>query len=107
MKNVDVLTCNTEIPADGRPELFIRKLHQCSVLFDFNDASAELKGKQIKAQALHEMLDYVTTQRGVITENVYPEVINMVGQLHLYLRRVFIFSRCSSPPICFALYHPK
>lgn len=72
---------DTDIAADARPELFIRKLHQCSVLFDFNDASAELKGKQIKAQALHEMLDYVTTQRGVITENIYPEVINMVGPL--------------------------
>lgn len=48
------------------------------MLFDFNDASAELKGKQIKAQTLHEMLEYITTQRGVITENVYPEVVNMV-----------------------------
>ena len=49
------------------------------MLFDFNDASAELKGKQIKAQTLHEMLEYITTQRGVITENVYPEVVNMVS----------------------------
>lgn len=48
------------------------------MLFDFNDASAELKGKQVKAQTLHEMLEYITTQRGVITENVYPEVVNMV-----------------------------
>lgn len=61
-----------------RHELFVRKLHQCNVLFDFNDASAELKGKQIKAAALHEMLDYITTQRGVITEQIYPEVIAMV-----------------------------
>ncbi|KIK59752.1 hypothetical protein GYMLUDRAFT_59886 [Collybiopsis luxurians FD-317 M1] len=60
-----------------RPSLFIRKLHQCRVLFDFNDASAELKGKQIKAQTLHEMLEYITTQRGVITESVYPEVVGM------------------------------
>jgi len=54
-------------------------MHQCRVLFDFNDASTELKGKQIKAQTLHEMLEYITTQRGVITENIYPEVVNMVG----------------------------
>jgi serine/threonine-protein phosphatase 2A regulatory subunit B' len=70
---------STEVSAEGRQALFIRKLHQCSVLFDFNDASAELKGKQIKAQALHELLEYVATQRGVITENIYPEVINMVS----------------------------
>ncbi|GJJ12086.1 hypothetical protein Clacol_006327 [Clathrus columnatus] len=66
-----------KVPAEGRPALFVRKLHQCSVLFDFNDASAELKGKQIKAQALHELLEYVATQRGVITDNIYPEVVNM------------------------------
>ncbi|KAF9069926.1 phosphatase 2A regulatory B subunit-domain-containing protein [Rhodocollybia butyracea] len=66
-----------ETSPNERPVLFIEKLRQCRVLFDFNDASAELKGKQIKAQTLHEMLEYITTQRGVITENVYPEVVNM------------------------------
>jgi serine/threonine-protein phosphatase 2A regulatory subunit B' len=75
---------NEETPPSERPQLFIKKLHQCRVLFDFNDASAELKGKQIKAQTLHEMLEYITTQRGVITENVYPEVVNMV-RAHLAL----------------------
>ncbi|KAG5727635.1 Serine/threonine-protein phosphatase 2A 56 kDa regulatory subunit delta isoform [Termitomyces sp. T112] len=66
-----------ETAPNERPQLFLKKLHQCRVLFDFNDASAELKGKQIKAQTLHEMLEYITTQRGVITENIYPEVVNM------------------------------
>ena len=51
------------------------------MLFDFNDTNAELKGKQIKTQALHEMLEYITTQRGVITDNVYPEVVKMVRRL--------------------------
>ncbi|TEB35853.1 protein phosphatase 2A regulatory B subunit [Coprinellus micaceus] len=67
----------SETPPSDRPHLFIKKLSQCKVLFDFNDASSELKGKQIKAQTLHEMLEYITTQRGVITESVYPEVVNM------------------------------
>ena len=68
----------TETPPSERPQLFVRKLHQCHVLFDFNDASSDLKGKQIKAQTLHEMLEYITNQRGVITENIYPEVVKMV-----------------------------
>ena len=55
----------------------MRKLRQCSVVFDFNDASQELKGKQVKAQTLHEMLDYITSNRGVITDNIYPEVVSM------------------------------
>ncbi|KAF8628365.1 hypothetical protein AX15_003900 [Amanita polypyramis BW_CC] len=66
-----------ETAPNERSQLFIRKLHQCRVIFDFNDASSELKGKQIKAQTLHEMLEYITTQRGVITENIYPEVVGM------------------------------
>jgi serine/threonine-protein phosphatase 2A regulatory subunit B' len=68
----------TETPPNERPQLFIKKLHQCSVLFDFNDTNAELKGKQIKTQTLHEMLEYITTQRNVITDNIYPEVVKMV-----------------------------
>ncbi|KAI0079943.1 B56-domain-containing protein [Panus rudis PR-1116 ss-1] len=66
-----------ETPVSERPQLFIRKLHQCAVLFDFNDANSELKGKQVKTQTLTEMLEYITTQRGVITDNIYPEVVKM------------------------------
>ncbi|KAF9821355.1 hypothetical protein IEO21_00601 [Rhodonia placenta] len=66
-----------ETPPSERPQLFIKKLHQCAVLFDFNDTNAELKGKQIKTQTLHEMLEYISTQRGVITETIYPEVVKM------------------------------
>ena len=75
----------SEIPPNERPQLFVKKLHQCHVLFDFNDASSELKGKQIKAQTLHEMLEYITTQRGVILENIYPEVVKMVRSTLLLL----------------------
>lgn len=64
---------------EERNDLFIQKLQQCRVVFDFNDASTELQGKQVKAQTLHEMLEYITTQRGTITEAVYPEVVNMVS----------------------------
>lgn len=67
-----------EVAHNDRQELFLRKIGQCAVVFDFNDASSELKGKEIKRQALSEILEYITNNRGVITEPVYPEVINMV-----------------------------
>ncbi|KIY50929.1 protein phosphatase 2A regulatory B subunit [Fistulina hepatica ATCC 64428] len=67
----------SQTPPTERSKLFVQKLHQCHVIFDFNDASSELRGKQIKAQTLHEMLEYITTQREVITESIYPEVVNM------------------------------
>lgn len=66
-----------EVAPIERQELFLRKIGQCSVVFDFNDASSELKGKEIKRQTLTEILDYITNNRGVITEPVYPEVVNM------------------------------
>jgi serine/threonine-protein phosphatase 2A regulatory subunit B' len=68
-----------DVRPEDRNELFIQKLQQCRVVFDFNDASSELKGKQVKAQTLHEMLEYITQQRGVITESIYPEVVGMVS----------------------------
>lgn len=55
------------------------KLHQCAVVFDFNDPSTAMAGKQIKATTLAEMLEWITTQRGVITETIYPEVVAMVS----------------------------
>ncbi|KAA1072291.1 hypothetical protein PGT21_031934 [Puccinia graminis f. sp. tritici] len=66
-----------ELNPQDRHSLFIQKLHQCSVVFDFNDASSQLASKQIKGAALHEMLEWITTQRGVITDAIYPEVVSM------------------------------
>lgn len=68
-----------EVRPEERTDLFIQKLQQCRVVFDFNDASADMNGKQVKAQTLHEMLEYITTSRGVITEAIYPEVVGMVS----------------------------
>ncbi|CAG8460088.1 3770_t:CDS:10 [Ambispora gerdemannii] len=66
-----------EVSVDKRQELFLKKLSQCAVIFDFNDASAELQGKEIKRATLTELLEYITTNRGVITEPIYPEVVSM------------------------------
>ncbi|CAG8794001.1 8115_t:CDS:2, partial [Racocetra persica] len=66
-----------EVSPDKRQELFLRKLNQCSVIFDFNDASSDLKGKEIKRSTLSELLEYITANRGVITEPIYSEVVSM------------------------------
>lgn len=69
-----------------RPDLFIQKIKQCTVVFDFSDASAELREKEIKRQTLQEILEHISMNRGVLTENVYPEIVNMVS--------FFFFSMC-------------
>lgn len=67
-----------DVTTQEQEELMIRKLRQCSVPFDFMDPMAELKGKEIKRDTLNELVDYVSTSRGVLTENMYPEIIKMV-----------------------------
>ncbi|KAL7315340.1 serine/threonine-protein phosphatase 2A 56 kDa regulatory subunit delta isoform [Mucor circinelloides] len=66
-----------DVPPSKRQELFILKLQQCQVLFDFNDPSSELRNKEIKRQELQEMLEYVATSRGAISDLIYPDVIRM------------------------------
>jgi serine/threonine-protein phosphatase 2A regulatory subunit B' len=61
-------------------ELFIRKLRQCCVSFDFMDPVSDLKGKEIKRAALNDLSAYITHGRGVLTEAVYPEIIRMVRE---------------------------
>lgn len=60
-------------------DLFIRKLRQCSVAFDFMDPVSDLKGKEVKRAALNDLSTYITHGRGVLTDSVYPEIIRMVG----------------------------
>ena len=58
-----------------REELFIQKIRQCGVLFDFvSDPLSDLKWKEVKRAALQEMVEFVTQNRAVLTEPVYPEV---------------------------------
>nr|CAD7570133.1 unnamed protein product [Timema californicum] len=75
-------TCSclpTDVPSSEQEELFIRKLRQCCVAFDFMDPVADLKGKEIKRATLNELVDYITAGRGVLTEPVYPEIIKMIS----------------------------
>lgn len=70
---------NTETPAPHREALFVQKLQQCCVIFDFQlDPLSDLKYKEIKRAALNELVEYVTHNRGVLSEAIYPEAIRMV-----------------------------
>jgi len=67
-----------ETSSDQQEKLFIDKLKQCCVIFDFSDCVSDLKSKEIKRACLNEIVDYITVTRNCLTENVYPEVITMV-----------------------------
>lgn len=49
------------------------------MLFDFaSDPLSDLKWKEIKRSALQEMVEYVGQNKGVVTDAIYPEAVNMV-----------------------------
>ncbi|XP_045469739.1 serine/threonine-protein phosphatase 2A 56 kDa regulatory subunit gamma isoform-like isoform X4 [Harmonia axyridis] len=75
---LEVLPNLKEAAPSDREELFVQKLRQCCVLFDFvTDPLSDLKWKEVKRTALQEMVEYVTQQKGVITEAIYPEAVHM------------------------------
>ncbi|VDM34285.1 unnamed protein product [Hydatigera taeniaeformis] len=82
--------------AQEREQLFLQKLQQCCVVFDFQpDPLSDLQGKEVKRNILNEMIEYVLEARGggganggggngganggsVITEPIYPAVVKMI-----------------------------
>ncbi|XP_004349264.2 protein phosphatase 2A regulatory subunit B' delta isoform [Capsaspora owczarzaki ATCC 30864] len=74
---LEKLSLLKDVPPTEREALFCQKLRQCSVGFDFSDALSDLRGKEIKRASLHELVEYVTNNRGIITEAVYPEAVSM------------------------------
>uniref|UniRef100_A0A8C8GN00 Serine/threonine protein phosphatase 2A regulatory subunit n=1 Tax=Oncorhynchus tshawytscha TaxID=74940 RepID=A0A8C8GN00_ONCTS len=67
-----------DAPSTEQQELFTQKLQQCCMLFDFMDSVTDLKSKEIKRATLNELVDYVSTNRGVLVEAAYPEISNML-----------------------------
>ena len=70
-------------------EMLIKKIQQCSYVFDFSDPMAELRAKEIKRAELNEVLDYIANNKGVITEPIYPEIVRMVGLFVLMIYNVY------------------
>ncbi|EFP08877.1 CRE-PPTR-2 protein [Caenorhabditis remanei] len=75
---VKLPTIKDAVP-DERETLFIQKLRQCCVVFDFaNDALSDLKFKEVKRAALNELVDHVSgAAKGSLSDAVYPEAIHM------------------------------
>ena len=90
-----------------RQDLFIQKLRQCNVVFDFSDAAADLREKEIKRQTLQEILEYINMNRGVLTEPIYSEVVRMVRMLYRDQGQWFNIYNHSFRPTCFEQFHPK
>uniref|UniRef100_A0A2I3GXQ7 Serine/threonine-protein phosphatase 2A 56 kDa regulatory subunit n=1 Tax=Nomascus leucogenys TaxID=61853 RepID=A0A2I3GXQ7_NOMLE len=77
-KELQKLPSLKDVPPAGQEKLFIQKLCQCCVFFDFvSDPLSDLKWKEVKRTAVSEMVEYITHNWNVITEPIYPEVVHM------------------------------
>ena len=74
-----------------RHELFIKKLEQASVLFDFSDPLSNVAAKDIKRDCLRELVEYISTNRNVITDAIYPVVFRMVRPTGSLAGRILTF----------------
>lgn len=77
-----------ESEAKEREDLLIKKIRQCCVLFDFTEPLDDLKWKEVKRSALQEMVEYISTTNGIITENVYPEAVQMVSTIEITINYI-------------------
>lgn len=68
-----------DVPNPEKPNLFIRKLNLCCVVFDFNDPSKNLREKDIKRQTLLELVDYISSVTSKFNETAMQEITKMVA----------------------------
>ncbi|MEJ1269426.1 protein phosphatase 2 regulatory subunit B' epsilon [Cricetulus griseus] len=80
-----------DVPTSEQPELFLKKLQQCCVIFDFMDTLSDLKMKEYKRSTLNELVDYITISRGCLTEQTYPEVVRMILYVLVFATYVFVY----------------
>ncbi|KAK6126243.1 hypothetical protein DH2020_040015 [Rehmannia glutinosa] len=62
-----------------RQNLFLRKLKICCFQFDFSDTLKTVREKEIKRQTLVELVDFIQSGSGKITEANQEEMIQMIS----------------------------
>lgn len=70
----------SETPMGKREALFKQKLQLCCIIFDFQDAESDVRGKELKRETLVELAEYVNTPAGqkIFTESLMPDIVQMV-----------------------------
>ncbi|XP_031103669.1 serine/threonine protein phosphatase 2A 57 kDa regulatory subunit B' beta isoform-like [Ipomoea triloba] len=68
-----------DVPVSERQNLFLRKLQICCFQFDFTDTMKLAREKEIKRQSLVELVDFIQSGSGKITESNQEEMIKMIS----------------------------
>lgn len=68
-----------DVPVTERQNLFLRKLQICCFQFDFSDTLKMVREKEIQRQTLAELVDYIQSGSGKITESNQEEMVRMIS----------------------------
>ncbi|CAN0878710.1 Serine/threonine protein phosphatase 2A 57 kDa regulatory subunit B' alpha isoform [Linum grandiflorum] len=79
MQSVEQLPSFRDVAVSERQNLFLRKLQNCCFQFDFNDTLNSAREKEIKRQTLLELVDFIQSGSGKISEVCQEEMIKMVS----------------------------
>lgn len=66
-----------EVAPDEQIALFIQKVDQCNIIFDFSDPTHDIRGKEIKRITLQELIQFIVSNRFNYTDEMYKHVIAM------------------------------
>lgn len=76
---IDPLPNFRDVPVLDRQNLFLRKLQICCFQFDFSDTLKSAREKEIKRQTLLDLVDFIQSGSGKITEQCQEEMIKMIS----------------------------
>ncbi|XP_008812431.2 serine/threonine protein phosphatase 2A 57 kDa regulatory subunit B' beta isoform-like [Phoenix dactylifera] len=76
---IEALPLFRDVPVPERQALFLRKLQICAVVFDFSDTLKSAREKEAKRQTLLELVDFIQSGSGRITEPVQEELVRTIG----------------------------
>ncbi|KAG1361097.1 serine/threonine protein phosphatase 2A 57 kDa regulatory subunit B' beta isoform [Cocos nucifera] len=76
---IEALPLFRDVPVPDRQALFLRKLQICAMVFDFSDTLKSAREKEAKRQTLLELVDFIQSGSGRITEPVQEELVRTVG----------------------------
>ncbi|XP_042442248.1 serine/threonine protein phosphatase 2A 57 kDa regulatory subunit B' beta isoform-like [Zingiber officinale] len=79
--NIEVLPPFGEVAVGERQSLFLRKLQLCAVVFDFSDTLSLrcARERETKRRAFQELVDFVQSGSGRLSEQVQEELVRTVG----------------------------
>nr|XP_010940226.1 LOW QUALITY PROTEIN: serine/threonine protein phosphatase 2A 57 kDa regulatory subunit B' beta isoform-like [Elaeis guineensis] len=76
---IEALPLFRDVPVPERQTLFLRKLQICAMVFDFSDTLKSARQKEAKRQTLLELIDFIQSGSGRITEPVQEELVRTIS----------------------------